>query len=113
MRFRVVLLRRAFRDVDSIAAWIAQRSMAGAASWIVAYEDAIRRLTENPHGYGIADDCNLSEELILRQFLFKTRRGRMYRGVFVVVDDEIRVLRICGPGEPPLTLDDLGFIDKN
>jgi len=107
MRFRVVLLRRARRDVDRIAAWIAERSLPGAASWIAAYEDALRRLQENPTGYGVVDDFELSDDLIVRQFLFKTRRGRKYRGIFVVDDAEVRVLRVCGPGEPPLTLDEI------
>ncbi|MBL8851041.1 MAG: type II toxin-antitoxin system RelE/ParE family toxin [Planctomycetaceae bacterium] len=112
MTYRVVLLRRAANDVDRIAAWIAERSVPGAASWIIAYEAAVQRLVENPTGYALADDLDLSIDLKVRQFLFKTRRGSTYRGVFVVVDDEVRVLRICGPGEPPLTADEVG-LSKN
>jgi plasmid stabilization system protein ParE len=108
MSFRVVLLRRARRDVDRIAAWIAERSLPGAASWIAAYEDALRRLQDNPTGYAVVEDFEFPDDLIVRQFLFKTRRGRRYRGIFVIEVDEVRVLRICGPGEPPLTLDEIG-----
>ena len=43
----------------------------------------------------------------LREFSFKTRRGRSYRAVFTVVGDELRLLRIRGPGQAPLSEDEL------
>ncbi len=52
-----------------------------------------------------------AEQLIssfeLRQFLFKTRRGRTYRGVFAVVNHEVRIVRVRGPGQGPLTDNEL------
>jgi plasmid stabilization system protein ParE len=107
MKFRAVVLRRAARDAEQIVQWISQRSRTGARSWNVAYEAAVHRLLENPMGYAVADDCDALDELIVRQFLFRTRRGRMYRGLFVVDGIEVRVLRICGPGQPPLAADEL------
>jgi len=109
MTYRVVVMRRAVRDVSHIAGWIAERSSAGALSWIAVYESAIVRLMDNPLGYGIANDLDPIGNSILRQFLFKTRRGRTYRGIFLVVDNEVRVLRICGPGQPALTEHELGL----
>jgi len=43
---------------------------------------------------------NYKVHVLRRQFFFKTPHGRTYRGVFTVVDDEIRVLRVRGPGRP-------------
>lgn len=43
----------------------------------------------------------------LRQVIFKTRAGRRYRFVFTVVDDEMRILRVRGPGQPGLTADEM------
>ena len=57
-------------------------------------------------GYGLAPEDEFTDAK-LQQFLFKTRRGRTYRGVFVVVDNEVRILRIRGPGQPPLEADEL------
>ncbi|MGH7200482.1 MAG: hypothetical protein ACREJB_07745, partial [Planctomycetaceae bacterium] len=72
-------------------------------------EEAARRLLTDPLGYGRARE----DEFVdweLRQFLFKTPRGRTYRGVFTVVDDEVRILRVRGPSqrdlEPEELLDD-------
>jgi hypothetical protein len=63
-------------------------------------------LVRNPLAYGLAPE-NEYVDYELRQFFFKTRRGRTYRGVFTVVADEIRVLRIRGPGQALLRRDEI------
>ena len=109
MKYRIRVLKRAQFDVDYIVHWMAveRESPQGAAAWLTAYESALARLEVNPLGYGSAPESEHVEE-DLRQFLFKTRRGRTYRGVFVVVEDEVRVLRVRGPGQAPLGPDELG-----
>ena len=106
MTFHVRILRRAERDAQQIFEWIARRSPDGAVRWWNALAAAVAKLTLNPIGYGLAPEDEWTDHE-LRQFLFKTRRGRMYRGVFVIVADEIRVLRVRGPGQPPLESDEL------
>lgn len=49
---------------------------------------------------------DIGEEI--RQTLFRTRAGRTYRVLFIIVGDEVRVLRIRGAGQAPVTLEDLG-----
>jgi len=105
MTFRVSILRRAERDAQQIFHWIAERSPDGAVRWWNAFESAVSKLTENPTGYAFAPEDELTD-YELRQFLFKTRRGRTYRGVFVVLGEEIKVLRIRGPGQPMLESDE-------
>jgi hypothetical protein len=39
--------------------------------------------------------------------LFKTRRGRYYRLVYVIAEDEVHVLRVRGPGQPDLLPDEI------
>ncbi len=51
---------------------------------------------------------NYTVHVLRRPFFFKTPHGRTYRGVFTIVDDEIRVLRVRGPGQPSLEPDELG-----
>lgn len=49
------------------------------------------------------DDC----EFDLRQALFKTPRGRVYRAVFFIEGDQVFILRVRGPGQAPVRPDDL------
>ena len=64
------------------------------------------KLTQNPKRYGFAPE-NKPASRELRQSLFKTPRGRRYRAVFVVVENEVRVLRIRGPGQSELEPDEM------
>lgn len=106
MSFRVRILPRAERDAQQIFHWIEERSPEGASRWWDAFETAVETLAASPSGYGLAPEDELTDHK-LQQFLFKTRRGRMYRGLFVVVNDEVRILRVRGPGQPPLETDEL------
>lgn len=107
MRFRVVVLEPARRDADAIVDWIAERSSAGALKWRDAIAAALSRVADAPDGCGLAEEADEIIGYTSRQFVFKTRRGRSYRGDFVIVDDEVRVLRIRGPGHPLLSQDEL------
>jgi len=103
---KLVILPRAEHDAQSIFEWISERSPQGAIRWWDAFEQAVRKVVDKPYRYGIApEDDQVSCEL--PQFLFKTRRGRTYRGLFTVVGDEVRILRIRGPGQPPLASDEV------
>jgi len=106
MKYQVLALRRAEADVRQITHWIAERSPQGANSWLDAYEQLIERLSTN------ADECPAALEdtdcqPALKQALFATRRGRAYRAVFTIAGDEVRILRVRGPGQPPLQEDEL------
>jgi plasmid stabilization system protein ParE len=92
--------------VQHIFEYIADRSPEGALRWWNAFQKAARKIIENSERYGYAPENSLSH-FDLRQFLFKTRRGRTYRGIFVVVDDQIRILRVRGPGQAPLEEDEM------
>ncbi len=106
MTFRLRILPRAELDAQHIFDWLRARSPDGAVRWWFAFDEAVHKLTEHPNGYGLAPESGLASTEI-RQFLFKTRRGRRYRGVFVIHGDEVQVLRIRGPGQPPLQSDEL------
>jgi plasmid stabilization system protein ParE len=106
MKFNVVALRRADADVRHVTGWIAERSLPGAEAWLEAYEQLVARLAEQADSFAAAledSDCNVP----LKQALFRTRHGRTYRAVFTIVGDEVRILRIRGPGQPPLQDDEL------
>jgi plasmid stabilization system protein ParE len=106
MTLRLNILPRAQQDVQKIFDWIAERSPDGANRWFAAFEQATQKLLINPEIYGAAPE-NKYVACELKQFLFKTRQGGVYRGLFTLIDDEVRVLRIRGPGQPPLATDEL------
>ena len=107
MSFVVRELPRAREDKQQILDWLLHRSRQGAATWLTAYDDALDRLKNSANAYGPAlenEDCPSAD---VRQVLFKTRRGRVYRILFFVQDTDIYVVRVRGPGQPPLHADEM------
>jgi toxin ParE1/3/4 len=98
MSLSVRILGRAWSDADAIFDWLAARSPAGAARWYAAFLKATQDLLDNPLRHEFAPESKLIEREIRHRF-FKTRRGRVYRLLFVIVGDEIRILRVRGPGQ--------------
>ena len=106
MSLAVRELPGARKDKQAILEWLLERSSQGAAAWLDAYDDALARLGDHADTYGQAlenDDCL---QVDVRQLLFKTRRGRVYRIVFFIEQRDVFVLRVRGPGQPPLQPDD-------
>ncbi len=101
MSFSVNILPQAEQDVAQILNYLFERSPDGAHHWWDAFQQAVDGLVRDPEAYGLAPETGLLGYQI-RQFLFKTRRGRNYRGVFTIVDGTVYVLRIRAPGLPPL-----------
>jgi plasmid stabilization system protein ParE len=101
MRYVLSTLRRAENDVEHIYGWLARHSSAGAVAWYRAYVDAIGDLRQNPLAFGFAAERSLARREI-RQRNFRTSQGAYYRILFTVAEDQIRVLRVRGPGQPPL-----------
>lgn len=106
MSFTVRELPKAKQDKHSIFRWLDERSPAGAAAWLNAYDAFIERLKQGAPSFGEApenEDCNLD----VRQGLFKTRRGRVYRALFFIEGQDVYVLRVRGPGQAPVTPEDI------
>jgi plasmid stabilization system protein ParE len=105
-QFEVVVLRLAREDVETIFQWIHQRSTGGADRWYQAFREAACSLAQSPHRYGLAPEASLVTEPV-RQCFFKTRAGRQYRILFFIGDEEVRILRVRGPGQPIIEREDL------
>ena len=106
MTFTVKELPKAKVDKRSIFAWLFERSPQGAAAWLDAYDQMVERLRT------VADTLPAAQEgtaldVDVRQILFKTKRGRIYRAVFFVDGAEVYILRIRGPGQAPVSNDEL------
>ncbi len=106
MRRSVKVLPRAERDAQSIFDWIREQSVDGAIRWWAAIEDAQATLAKNAEAFSQAPESQLLEYDI-RQKLFKTPHGRTYRVVYAITTHEVRILRIRGPGQPPLQADEM------
>ena len=97
---------RASQDIRRIVRWLRKRSQKGAASWLRSMWQAALNIAEDAERYGYASEAdNLTEPV--REALFKTRRGRRYRIIFVFTDSKVRILRVRRPGERPLRDRDL------
>jgi plasmid stabilization system protein ParE len=100
-------LARARADIDRIFGWLDRRSPQGAATWYDALFEAVGRIVEAPDSYPVAAESLSRWNRRIHQALFKTPRGNRYRIVFELTETDIRILRVRGPGQPPLRRRDL------
>lgn len=105
-KYRLVTLAKAERDIDRTVAWLAERSPQGAQSWLVAFEKVCSRGLREPDSFGIAPEDELFSRTI-RQCFFRTPHGQTYRILYLVVDNEVRLLRVRGPCQDLLTSEEL------
>lgn len=103
---KVELSRRAERDVREIRDWIAERSRTGAESWIGSFERALRRIAKNPSSFPEAEEANALGDDV-REVLFQTRRGRMFRALFVIRHDRAYAACVRSSDRAPVTPDDI------
>ena len=106
MTYRIILQPSAESDVDQIVGYLAERSPQGAAAWCKAWNKLLAELRERAGGFGLAPESSQYEEEI-RHALFKTRRGRTYRALFVIVYDTVHVIHVRGPGQNFVSPDEL------
>jgi len=106
MSYETILLPRAEADVDSILSYIWERSRQGAAAWATRWTEVLAELEERPLSFGLAPESP-SYAAEIRQVLFKTRRGRIYRALFTVVESKIYILHVRAPGQNLLRPEEL------
>lgn len=106
MTFHIKILRKAESDIRNITHYLQRRSPQGANAWINALQNALNRLRNDAEGCSAALE-NEHFDIEIKQQLFKTRKGNVYRLVFTIVADEARILRVRGTGQAPITPDDI------
>ncbi|MEX2026564.1 MAG: hypothetical protein WEH44_04675 [Pirellulaceae bacterium] len=99
MSYRVTVLKHAEIDTDKIYVWLAKRSPLGADYWCRAFLDAVKSLELDAGRYGLAPEAKAVGAEV-RQHFFKTHKGRRYRLLYIIEENEARVLRGRGPGQP-------------
>jgi plasmid stabilization system protein ParE len=110
MTRRATLTRQAERDVRTIQDWLHERSRVGASRWLAALEAALDQLSKNAAASPAAPEADVLG-LDLRQQMFKTRRGHLYRLLFVIGDETVDVLAVRGAGQDDVTAEELGLSD--
>jgi len=106
VKYSLHILPRAEEDFLHMFSFIETRSPDGAKRWKQAFEAGLQRLENNPFIYGLAPE-DVYFDFDLRQLLFKTKRGRMYRAVYRVDNDVVTIYRVRGPGQAPLVPDEI------
>lgn len=106
MTFAVYELPKALLDKRHIFAWLFERSPQGAAAWLNAYDEMVERLRTAAASLALAQE-NSELDLETREIMFKTKRGRVYRAVFHLDGENVFILRVRGPGQAPISDDQL------
>jgi plasmid stabilization system protein ParE len=101
MTYRVILQRLAIQDLDDAFAWAARRAPATAARRLDRFQATLRRLDANPQRFPRARE-HRKVDLDVREFPFG-RRPNVYRVIFLIDRDTVRVLRIRRAQRRPLT----------
>lgn len=104
--YRVEFSHRAEQDVLEILDWLGSRSRTGASRWLDALDQMVVRLGETPLSCPLAEEADAFSEPV-RQILFRTNRGNTYRALFVVRDQNVTIATVRGPGQPPVSPDEL------
>ena len=105
MTFHLIVTEQAEEDLIRIGDWIAERSPDGAARWLEAARKTIRSLREGARGCSLAPENEFVSQEV-RSTVFKTRRGRYYRIVFIINGDRVIVTHIRGPGQADVSPED-------
>lgn len=110
MTFDVKVLRRAKREVSQVVRWLHERSPRGADAWHQLWLHALKRLKSHADTCGLAPEDELSDETV-RHILFMTRRGNMYRALFIIRGQVAYVFSLRGPGQDLLCAEDIEIPD--
>jgi plasmid stabilization system protein ParE len=108
MSYRVELTTHAERDVDGILAWLTQRSSQGATAWYRRFNDLLEELALAAEQWSLAPENEDNDEVI-RHAVFKTRRGRKYRALFIIREEVVFILHVRGPGQDIMPLEEVQF----
>lgn len=105
MSYHIDISARAKRDLDSILAWLAERSPQSAAQWHAALLTKVVTLEDHPERCPLAVEA---EQLgvDLRELLFGKRRN-VYRILFTIDGEIVNVHRLYHAARKWLETEDL------
>jgi len=92
MKFRVLLQRLALEDLREAYEWASRHAPHTAARWLDRFQDSLNTLGSNPHRCPLAYE-NGKVAVEVREFHFG-KRPAVFRVIFTIEADAVRVLRI-------------------
>jgi plasmid stabilization system protein ParE len=105
MTYRVVLQPEAKRDLREATEYIAEFAPQAAERWTRGFLEAVQSLATRPEQWPLAEEAPYVG-VSLREWCYRTKSS-VTRALFLIVDDEVRVLRIRRPGQALLRQEDL------
>lgn len=105
MKYVVELSDRALSDIDAIIDYLSSRSTQGAVAWLEALHLAVDAIEKSPLQQPLAPEDSDHLETI-RHYLFRTKRGRMYRALFIVRGQQVVVTHVRGAGQDRVVAND-------
>lgn len=107
MKHTVQVTTCAERDLTAILDWLSERSLQGANAWFEVWLKTCSELSQNASAASLAPE-NPDHEEEIRQWFFKTPKGRRYRALFIIRDNVVFILNVRGSGEEFVSKDELG-----
>jgi hypothetical protein len=101
MKYRVIVHRFALQDLDDAYIWAARYAPDTAADWLRRFQEAIQTLGTRPRRCGRAHEQR-KVAIELREYHFGASPN-VFRVVFTIDGDAVRVLRIVRAQRRPLT----------
>ena len=92
MKYHIVLQRLAIEDLDDATAWASQHAPTTVARWLEQFRSTLRTLDSNPQRCPLAREDS-KVEIELRELHFG-RRPKVFRVVFTIDGNTVRILRI-------------------
>ena len=92
MHYRVLITAQAKTNLRDYYVRAAEQAPVAADRWLSRFESALQSLTDHPERCGLAPD-NDAVTPTIRQLLFG-RTASVFRVLFTIVGDEVRILHI-------------------
>jgi len=90
--YRVIVQRLARADLREAYGWAAKRAPQTAARWLDRFEKALQTLERQPQSRPLARESKRAD-VEVREFLFG-KRPYVFRSLFTIEGDAVRILRI-------------------
>jgi plasmid stabilization system protein ParE len=111
LSFRVIIQRRAHREIDEAYEWIARDAPHRALRWVDGIQRAIATLADNPRRCPRAREAEGHPDDDVRQLVYG-RRGT-YRIIFLIRGETVSVLSVRHSARQPVPLEQLlGEIER-
>lgn len=104
-KYRLIIQPPALDDLDQACQWIRERAPEAAARWFNGFVEALNSLTTSPERCSLAPE-NDAVEAEIRQLLYGRRSG-VYRALFTITENEVRILHIRHAARQTMTADEL------